>query len=54
MPLDWDELSPRMRSDQFSIVNAAARLAKLKHDPWADIGEVRQSITKAMLKRLRL
>ncbi|HEY4308438.1 MAG TPA: non-homologous end-joining DNA ligase [Pirellulales bacterium] len=54
MPIGWDDLSPRMHSDQFTIANTVERLAKLKHDPWADIADVRQSITKAMLKRLQL
>ena len=52
MPIAWEELSVRMHSDHFTIANAAARLTKLKHDPWADLGSTRQSITKSMVKRL--
>ncbi|HVU89503.1 MAG TPA: non-homologous end-joining DNA ligase [Pirellulales bacterium] len=52
MPIAWDELSPQLRSDQFTIENARARLAKLKRDPWEEMPKVRQSITKTMLTRL--
>ncbi len=52
MPIAWEELSVRMHSDHFTIANAAARLATLRHDPWADLTSPRQSITKSMLKRL--
>jgi bifunctional non-homologous end joining protein LigD len=52
VPLSWDELSGRIHSDHFNIHNLPARLAKLKKDPWAEIDDVRQSITAAMIKKL--
>ncbi len=52
MPIAWDELSARIHSDHFTIANASTRLTKLKRDPWADLANTRQSITKSMLKRL--
>ncbi len=52
MPLDWNELTPALRSDHFRLDNAAGRLAALKHDPWRDMLKLRQSITAKMLKRL--
>jgi bifunctional non-homologous end joining protein LigD len=51
-PISWEELSPKLRSDQFTIENLPARLRKLKKDPWADFASTRQSITAAMRKRL--
>ena len=51
-PIAWEELSPKLRSDHFTIENMPARLAKLKQDPWADMAKTRQSITAAMMKRL--
>jgi len=36
MPLHWDELSPDMGPDYFTVTNAAARLDAQKSDPWAD------------------
>ncbi len=52
VPITWDELSSRIKSDHFNIQNLPTRLAKLKKDPWADIGKTKQSITASMLKKL--
>jgi bifunctional non-homologous end joining protein LigD len=52
VPLTWDELTPDIHSDTFTIRNLPERLASLKKDPWADIAKVRQSITASMLKKL--
>jgi bifunctional non-homologous end joining protein LigD len=51
-PLDWDELSPALRSDHYTISDLPTRLRRLQHDPWADFFAVRQSITAAMLRSL--
>ena len=48
VPLDWDELSPKLKSDAFTPDAVAERLRRLKTDPWADFFRARQSITKAM------
>jgi bifunctional non-homologous end joining protein LigD len=53
-PIAWDELNGRLHSDQFTVTNLPARLARLKNDPWADLSEVRQSITASMLRQLEL
>jgi len=47
-PIAWDELSPDLRSDTFTIDNLPNRLDRLKKDPWRDFSTTRQSITKAM------
>jgi bifunctional non-homologous end joining protein LigD len=47
-PLSWDELSPRIASDHFTIRNLARRLGALKRDPWEGMASLRQSLTAAM------
>jgi bifunctional non-homologous end joining protein LigD len=53
VPITWDELSPRLKSDHFNVKNLSARLAKIKKDPWADINGTKQSISASMLKMLK-
>jgi bifunctional non-homologous end joining protein LigD len=45
-PLAWDELTPRIRSNSFTVQNLPARLESLRRDPWAEIGKVRQSLPR--------
>lgn len=54
VPVDWKELTPRLTSDHFNIRNLPSRFAKLKKDPWSDIFEVEQTITAAMLRKLKI
>jgi len=54
VPITWTELSPKLRSDQFTVENLSSRLDKLKSDPWAEIAHVKQSIRKSMIKRLQV
>jgi bifunctional non-homologous end joining protein LigD len=51
-PLAWDELSPAIKPDHFRVDNLPSRLGSLDEDPWAEINEVRQSITARMKKLL--
>ena len=51
-PIDWTELGRDVRFDYFSIKNVPARLKRLKHDPWAEFSELRQSVTAAMMKNV--
>lgn len=48
-PVSWPELAKVSSADAYTIETIGARLAQLKSDPWAGYGDVRQSITKAML-----
>src|SRR5262249_32247537 len=48
VPLTWEELTPQIHSDTFTLRNLPERLHSLKKDPWANIGKVRQSLTKAV------
>lgn len=43
-PLSWDELHPSLQPEQFTLTTVPERLAKLDHDPWAELFELRQSI----------
>ena len=43
-PIDWDELSPRLTSDHYTIANLPKRLAGLRADPWARYASVRQRL----------
>ncbi len=54
VPIAWEELSAKLKSDFFTISNLPARLAKLKRDPWAALLTTKQSITKAAMKKLQV
>jgi bifunctional non-homologous end joining protein LigD len=43
-PVGWDELSPKLTADKFTLLNIAKRLKALKKDPWAGIGKVKQKL----------
>ena len=47
MPIAWEELTPILRSDQFTLANVDDRLARLEKDPWAEYDTVRQRLTAA-------
>jgi bifunctional non-homologous end joining protein LigD len=51
-PLAWEELSPRVHSDAYTVRNLARRLEALRRDPWEEIDSMRQSLVKP-IKRLR-
>lgn len=52
VPLAWDELTPDIHSDTFTVRNLAERLDSLKKDPWAKIGSIKQSLSQAVKKKL--
>ncbi len=43
-PVDWDELSPGLRSDHFTFGSLLHRLSFLKQDPWWDFFKIRQRL----------
>ena len=52
-PIAWDELDDRTFAATTSTCErAASGCAKMKKDPWADFFDVKQSITKAMMKKV--
>lgn len=55
VPLSWEELATLPRSDAYNVKNISQRLnTTMNHDPWEDFRQVKQGLTKAMLKRLGL
>jgi bifunctional non-homologous end joining protein LigD len=52
-PIAWKELDTDVRFDHFNVRNVPERLRGLRKDPWASIGETRQTVTRAMFKRVR-
>jgi bifunctional non-homologous end joining protein LigD len=53
-PLRWEELSPAIRPDHYTIENLPRRLARIGSDPWEGFFEVRQSLTRGMKEELGL
>ena len=52
VPLAWDELSPRLRSDHFTVNNLGERLAKLKEDPWRPYWRCKQHLAPKLLQAI--
>ena len=51
-PIAWDELTQDVRRDHFNVKNVPQRLQSLKKDPWSGFFDIRQAITKAMMKKV--
>ncbi|MTI60204.1 MAG: DNA polymerase domain-containing protein [Firmicutes bacterium] len=47
-PLNWDELTPELSPEQFTLANIANRLKK-KGDLWSDILQIKQSLPSYLL-----
>ena len=47
-PVRWEELTPELRPDTFTVTNIGARLLQLKEDPWQDFFTLKQRLTKKM------
>ncbi len=46
-PVDWSELTTKLAPDRYTVLNLRARLKRLRNDPWADIGKIRQLLPGA-------
>jgi bifunctional non-homologous end joining protein LigD len=46
-PIAWEELSADLGPNGFTVENLGQRLAALKKDPWADIGQIDQVLPEA-------
>ncbi|HYO25049.1 MAG TPA: DNA ligase D [Lacipirellulaceae bacterium] len=53
VPVEWDELSTRLKPNGYTVANVGRRLASLEHDPWAAMLTTRQSITRSMQAEVR-
>ena len=47
-PVRWEELTPELRPDTFTVTNIGARLQQLKEDPWQEFFTLKQRLTKKM------
>jgi bifunctional non-homologous end joining protein LigD len=54
MPLTWRELTAALDPAAYTIHTVPKRLAKLKKDPWADYWQLKQKLTRQVLKALGL
>ncbi|RIK87263.1 MAG: DNA ligase D [Planctomycetota bacterium] len=52
-PISWDELTAKLRADQFNVANIHDRLKRGFKDPWKGFFKLKQSITRTMLKTVR-
>lgn len=55
VPITWEELDAGVEPDSFTVANMPQRIASLGrkgHDPWKDIGKMKQRLTAQMLKKL--
>ena len=53
MSLAWNEVTPRLQPSRFTVVSAPRHVATRGTDPWKSIDSVRQTLTAAMLRRVR-
>jgi bifunctional non-homologous end joining protein LigD len=44
VPLTWDELGSQKAPNAFTLENLPKRLARLRRDPWDEIGRIKQSL----------
>lgn len=46
LPIAWNELSKLTRADAFTMKDVAAKLARRRKDPWADINTIQQNLAR--------
>jgi bifunctional non-homologous end joining protein LigD len=52
-PVAWDELTPDLKPNGFTVENLAKRLARLK-DPWSEIGRIKQALPERKRAKRRV
>jgi bifunctional non-homologous end joining protein LigD len=45
-PITWDELGAQTSANRYTVLNLHQRLARLRKDPWSDIGKLKQPLPK--------
>jgi bifunctional non-homologous end joining protein LigD len=43
-PITWEELANQTSANRYTVLNLHQRLARLRKDPWADIGKLKQPL----------
>jgi len=46
VPVEWSELAGLKSAGQYTVLNLPARLGRLRKDPWANVGRLRQALPK--------
>jgi bifunctional non-homologous end joining protein LigD len=54
MPIGWEQLKDDLRFDHFNVKNVPQLLRRRRRDPWAELGDVHQELTDAMLRQVGL
>jgi bifunctional non-homologous end joining protein LigD len=44
VPVSWEELPRTKGGNQYTVLNLGRRLARLEHDPWKDMGRLKQNL----------
>jgi bifunctional non-homologous end joining protein LigD len=44
VPIEWSELGRIKSADQYTVLNVLGRLKRMRKDPWAGIGRVKQKL----------
>ncbi len=52
-PLRWDELTPQIKPEKFTVRTVPERLASVDADPWEGFFDVRQAATIAMVRKIK-
>jgi bifunctional non-homologous end joining protein LigD len=50
-PVAWDELSPKLKPNGFTVLNLPERLRRLKTDPWAEMLKIDQVLPETKRSR---
>jgi bifunctional non-homologous end joining protein LigD len=53
-PLSWSEVEEGVRPEGFTVATVPGRLGALQADPWAGIDKLRQTVTAATRRKLRM
>jgi bifunctional non-homologous end joining protein LigD len=51
-PLSWEEVESGIRPTAFTVATTPGRIKAVKAEPWAEIGEVRQSISARVRRHI--
>jgi bifunctional non-homologous end joining protein LigD len=46
VPVDWSELGALHSANQYTVRNLMQRMSKLRKDPWATMGRIKQALPK--------
>ena len=46
VPVDWSELGSLKAGNQYTVQNVMQRMAKLRKDPWATMGRIKQTLPR--------